>query len=53
MRSKDWFDVSKVAVHFGGGGHPRAAGFSKETDNLEKLEKEVVETIMSLMESYK
>ncbi|KLO22028.1 phosphoesterase [Marinitoga sp. 1197] len=53
MRSKNWFDVSKVAVHFGGGGHPRAAGFSKETHDLEKLEKEVIETIKILMESYK
>ncbi|MBM7558265.1 DHH family phosphoesterase [Marinitoga litoralis] len=52
MRSKDWFDVSKVAVAFGGGGHPRAAGFSKETDNLEKLEKETVNAIKNLMESY-
>ncbi|OQY10289.1 MAG: phosphoesterase [Marinitoga sp. 4572_148] len=53
MRSKDWFDVSKVALHFGGGGHPRAAGFSKETNDLEKLKKEVVTTIKNLMESYK
>ncbi|SHE32995.1 phosphoesterase RecJ domain-containing protein [Marinitoga hydrogenitolerans DSM 16785] len=53
MRSKNWFDVSKVAVHFGGGGHPRAAGFSKETSDLKKLEKDVVETIKLLMESYK
>ncbi|GAB6188634.1 bifunctional oligoribonuclease/PAP phosphatase NrnA [Marinitoga arctica] len=53
MRSKDWFDVSKVAVHFGGGGHPRAAGFSFKTTDLKKLENNVVETIKNLMESYK
>ncbi len=26
MRSKDWFDIATVALHFGGGGHPKAAG---------------------------
>jgi phosphoesterase RecJ-like protein len=26
FRSKKWFDVSEVAVHFGGGGHLRASG---------------------------
>ncbi len=30
MRSKDKFDVSEVAVKFGGGGHPNAAGFDIE-----------------------
>ncbi|APT75148.1 phosphoesterase [Marinitoga sp. 1137] len=53
MRSKSWFDVSKVAVHFDGGGHPRAAGFSINTDNIEKTEQEVIDTIKKLMESYK
>ncbi len=28
MRSKKWFDLTETAVHFGGGGHPRAAGFT-------------------------
>lgn len=41
MRSKSWFDVSKVAVHFGGGGHKKAAGFSYKTDNIEELMKKV------------
>lgn len=28
LRSKDTFDVSVVAMHFAGGGHMRAAGYS-------------------------
>jgi phosphoesterase RecJ-like protein len=52
MRSKEWFDVSKVAVAFGGGGHPRAAGFSKKSDNLTELENETINAIIKLMESY-
>ena len=28
LRSKRYIDVSKIAVHFGGGGHIRAAGFT-------------------------
>jgi len=40
LRSKDWFDVSKVALHFGGGGHPRAAGITLEgVKLLEFMEK--------------
>ncbi len=39
MRSKDWFDVSKVAVEFGGGGHPRAAGITlKDTDVFKAMD---------------
>lgn len=37
LRSKDWFDVSKVALHFGGGGHPRAAGVTLEGVKLSEL----------------
>ena len=32
MRSIDWVDVSRIAGHFGGGGHIRAAGFSSKDD---------------------
>lgn len=32
LRSKKYVDVSKIAVHFGGGGHVRAAGFDIEGD---------------------
>jgi phosphoesterase RecJ-like protein len=41
MRSKSWFDVSEVAVHFGGGGHKKTASFSYKTDNIEELMKKV------------
>lgn len=30
LRAKGALDVSRVAAHFGGGGHPKAAGFSLE-----------------------
>ena len=29
-RSKEWYDVQKLASRFGGGGHARAAGASLE-----------------------
>jgi nanoRNase/pAp phosphatase (c-di-AMP/oligoRNAs hydrolase) len=32
--SKDGIDVSKVAVQYGGGGHPHAAGFKVKKPNL-------------------
>jgi len=38
MRSKGWFDVSKVAFEMGGGGHPRAAGFSSNKPLEELIE---------------
>ena len=39
LRSKTCVDVSKIAFDFGGGGHPRAAGFSFEKDPLSMMEK--------------
>lgn len=45
LRSKKWADVSKIALKYGGGGHPRAAGFSIQTRNIEKSIKEIVEDI--------
>jgi len=51
MRSKKYFDVSEVALHFGGGGHVRAAGFSKESENIEKLMEEVTDYIAEKMEN--
>jgi len=29
LRSNDWVNVADLAFHFGGGGHPRAAAFTK------------------------
>jgi phosphoesterase RecJ-like protein len=50
LRSKNYADVSKVAVKYGGGGHIRAAGatikdefdFEKVKDMLKKDLKEIV-----------
>lgn len=50
FRSKEWFDVSKVAVALGGGGHPRAAGASLK-GNIEEIVKEVVKITKAALES--
>ena len=39
LRSKDYVDVSKIAVEFGGGGHKNAAGFTDGYDFKEVLER--------------
>ncbi|MGM0640740.1 MAG: DHH family phosphoesterase [Thermotogota bacterium] len=49
MRSKEWFDVSKIAFEMGGGGHPRAAGFSSSKP-LEELKKITVQKINEALE---
>lgn len=37
MRSNGKIDISKIAIEFGGGGHPRAAGYTmKENSDIEK-----------------
>ncbi len=38
FRSKKWFDVSQVALHFGGGGHLKASGCSLRGDFLKNIE---------------
>jgi len=43
LRSRDNFDVSKIAVELSGGGHKQAAGFSLKMP-LEEAEKRVLET---------
>ena len=48
MRSGGKLDVSKVAIEFGGGGHPRAAGYTMKDSyeiGKEKLIKAVGEMI--------
>lgn len=44
LRSNQYVDVSKIALHFGGGGHIRAAGFSLEGDRKQVAE-QVLEQI--------
>jgi len=49
FRSKDWFDVSKIAVSIGGGGHPRAAGATLKGD-IEEVVNEVVKITKAALE---
>ena len=44
-RSKHDFDVSRLALHFGGGGHTRAAGFTV-TGILEEVRHKILEQIV-------
>lgn len=44
LRSNRYVDVSKIALHFGGGGHVRAAGFSLE-GNQNQVTEQVLEQI--------
>lgn len=37
LRSEKEIDISKIAKQFGGGGHPKAAGFRASTDQLREL----------------
>ena len=43
LRSKDEIDVSKLAMHFGGGGHRNAAGASIQVDEIEELKRKLKE----------
>lgn len=46
LRSKRFVDVSKIAAHFGGGGHKRASGFSLSGDtDVKKLKDELIRLI--------
>jgi len=42
LRSKNYVDVSKIASHFGGGGHLRASGFTSGL-SIDELREKVVE----------
>lgn len=43
MRSNGKVDISKIAMHFNGGGHVRAAGFTAE--NMKNIKEELIEII--------
>ncbi|MBT4439921.1 MAG: bifunctional oligoribonuclease/PAP phosphatase NrnA [Elusimicrobiaceae bacterium] len=45
LRSKDKFDVSKVAVKFGGGGHKRASGFKSSHKKLADIKQKLIKEI--------
>ncbi len=47
-RSRNHLDVAKLAQHYGGGGHPNAAG-AEIAKSLDKAESEILETTMKYM----
>jgi len=49
VRSAEGIDVSPLAVQFGGGGHPQAAGFTVD-GSIQAAEKEVLEAAVRLLE---
>ncbi len=49
IRSKRHVDVSKLAMHFGGGGHKNAAGF-RTTGTLDSVEKEFLQQVLVVLE---
>ena len=48
LRSSCSFDVSGIAKHFGGGGHPKAAACTIEADSIEFATQLVIDEIMKL-----
>ena len=50
MRSKELVDVGKIAVAFGGGGHKRAAGFTSDLHDFDRVLELVLEAIKKEME---
>lgn len=50
LRSNDWVNVAKLASLFGGGGHPKAAAFSKE-GSLDSVKQEFLSKAQGFLES--
>ena len=46
FRSKKFIDVSEIALHFGGGGHERAAGCTLKDTSLEEARKRVLQYVI-------
>ncbi len=46
FRSKEFADVNKLAAHFGGGGHPHAAGCTVRGD-LDEIKEKIVDAALS------
>ena len=44
MRSGGNVDISKIAIGFGGGGHPRAAGYTMKED-IETEKKKLIDVV--------
>lgn len=47
LRSKD-ADVSKLAAHFGGGGHKGAAGFEVKNGKIEQIKEEILKELKGI-----
>ncbi len=52
FRSKDYVDVSEIAVEFGGGGHARASGCSRKNVDLSEMMKSVIEKSRDVLKKY-
>ncbi len=52
FRSKNYVDVSEIALAFGGGGHARAAGCSCKEVELQNMIEKVVEKTKEVMKKY-
>ncbi len=53
LRSKHYVDVSRVAAHFGGGGHVRASGFTLPGDtDVRILTRDIVKMLKKEIEGY-
>ena len=49
LRSNDWVNVADLASHFGGGGHPSAAAFTRE-GSLEVVKKDFLSKARSFLD---
>ena len=49
VRSQDYFDCSKFAEGFGGGGHVRASGFTVRNTGLDELAGEVIKRVQDIL----
>ena len=50
LRARNSVDVSKIAQHFGGGGHARAAGFKVSGKALEDATGELAEVVKNVVQ---
>ncbi len=49
VRSQEYFDCSKFAEGFGGGGHVRAAGFTVKNGNIYEIAGEIVKRVRDII----
>lgn len=48
LRSNDWVNVADLAYHFGGGGHPKAAAFTRH-GNLDSIKQEFLDKAQEVL----